>query len=81
MIAQLPDPYREAVELYELKGMPQQDIADKLGLSLSGAKSRVQRGREKLKSLLFSCCSFEQDRRGNIIGYERKNPDPCEMCD
>ncbi len=59
MIAQLPDAYREAVELYELKGIPQQQIADQLGISLSGAKSRVQRGRAKLKSLLFECCSFE----------------------
>lgn len=47
MIAQLPDSYRQAVEMYELEGMPQQQIADNLGISLSGAKSRVQRGREK----------------------------------
>lgn len=71
MISQLPDEYREAIELYELKGIPQQQIADQLGISLSGAKSRVQRGRAKLKSLLFDCCSFERDRRGNIIGYEQ----------
>ncbi len=74
MIAQLPDLYREAVELYELQGMPQQQIADTLGISLSGAKSRVQRGRERLKTLLFNCCSFEQDRRGNIIGCVPNNP-------
>ncbi|NKB80586.1 MAG: RNA polymerase sigma factor SigZ [Nitrospirales bacterium] len=80
MIAQLPDTYREAVELYELKEIPQQQIADKLGISLSGAKSRVQRGREKLKSLLFECCSFEQDRRGNIIGYVRHDPEACDDC-
>lgn len=78
MIAQLPDSYREAVELYELKETPQQEIADKLGISLSGAKSRVQRGRAKLKELLFDCCSFEMDRRGNLISY-RQNKD-CENC-
>ena len=83
MISQLPAPYREAVELYELKGVPQQEIADQLGISLSGAKSRVQRGREKLKSLLFDCCSFEQDRRGNLIGYSKNNgEESCgENCD
>ena len=78
MIRQLPDDYRQAVELYELDGMPQQNIADKLGISLSGAKSRVQRGREKLKSLLFDCCSFEQDRRGNIIGCVQNNSGNCD---
>jgi len=83
MIAQLPANYRQAVELYELKGVPQQEIADQLEISLSGAKSRVQRGREKLKSLLFDCCSFERDRRGNLIGYRKLEGDHgCEdSCD
>lgn len=81
MIAQLPDSYRQAVEMYELEGMPQQQIADNLGISLSVAKSRVQRGREKLKSLLFDCCSFEQDRRGNIIGCVQNHPGGGNACD
>ncbi|NKB67483.1 MAG: RNA polymerase sigma factor SigZ [Candidatus Latescibacteria bacterium] len=77
MIAQLPEVYRQAVELYELKGLPQQDIADRLGLSLSGAKSRIQRGRTQLKSLLLACCSFERDRRGNFIDYSPNDPEDC----
>ena len=80
MIAQLPNTYRDAVELYELKGMPQQQIAETLGISLSGAKSRVQRGRDKLKALLFDCCSFERDRRGNIIGYIQNNRSDGDTC-
>lgn len=80
MIAQLPDSYREAVELYELKGIPQQEIADQLNISLSGAKSRIQRGRAKLKNLLFDCCSFERDIRGNVIGYEQTSPGDCSDC-
>ena len=82
MIAQLPETYRTAVELYEIKGIPQQKIADQLGISLSGAKSRIQRGREKLKSMLFDCCSFERDRRGNVIGFIQKSPIVCHRsCD
>ncbi len=46
-----------------------------------GAKSRVQRGRAKLKSLLFDCCSFERDRRGNVIGYVQNSPGDCDECD
>ena len=80
MIAQLPNTYRDAVELYELKGMPQQQIAGTLGISLSGVKSRVQRGRDKLKTLLFECCSFERDRRGNIIGYIQRNRSDGDTC-
>ena len=82
MISKLPESYRDAVELYELKGIPQQKIADQLGISLSGAKSRVQRGREKLKSMLFECCSFQKDRCGNVIGYVQNNPGNCNTgCD
>ena len=77
MVAKLPETYREAVELYELKGVSQQKIADQLGLSLSAAKSRIQRGREKLKSILFDCCSFEQDRRGNVIACMPNSPEKC----
>ncbi len=80
MISQLPESYREAVELYELQGISQQEIADRLDLSLSGAKSRVQRGRAKLKTLLDDCCSFEQDRRGNVIDYARNNPNDNGRC-
>ena len=79
LIGQLPDRYREAIELYEVNGLTQQEIADRLGISLSGAKSRVQRGREKLKAILNECCSFEQDRHGNIVDYQQNNTGNC--CD
>lgn len=79
-IAALPEPYREATGLYELERVPQQEIADRLGLSLSGAKSRIQRGRAKLRSMLQACCSFEQDRRGNIIDCKQNAPSGCDAC-
>jgi RNA polymerase sigma-70 factor (ECF subfamily) len=69
MIQALPETYKEAVELFELEGIDQEQIADRLGLSLSGAKSRVQRGRRKLKEMLLDCCHFEFDRRGSVIDF------------
>lgn len=72
MVRQLPDGYREAVQLSEIDGLPQQEVADRLGLSLSGAKSRIQRGRVMLKGVLEQCCHFEFDRRGNVMDYEPK---------
>lgn len=79
-IDELPEDYREAVRLAELKEMRQTEIAERTGLSLSGAKSRVQRGRRMLKDLLLECCHFEFDRRGNVIDYER-NQDYCKCCE
>lgn len=82
MIRSLPDGYREAVQLAEIEGLPQQEVADRLGLSLSGAKSRIQRGRVKLKGVLKQCCKFEFDERGNMVDYDPK-PDRtvCRNCD
>lgn len=66
-VGELPPSYREALVLTEWQGLTQEQMAKQLGLSLSGAKSRVQRARVQLKELLFDCCRFELDRRGNIL--------------
>jgi len=72
MIDHLPEKYRQAISLVYVEGMTQKQMAEKLGLSFSGAKSRVQRAREKLKEMLLECCRFEFDRTGNIIDYRYK---------
>jgi RNA polymerase sigma-70 factor (ECF subfamily) len=77
MIEQLPAPYGEALVLTEFKGLTQKQLAAHLGISLSGAKSRVQRGREKLKDALLDCCQLEFDRRGKIIDCTPKDSDCC----
>ncbi len=70
MLECLPSDDREALVLTEYKGLTQAQLAQRLGLSVSGAKSRVQRARAKLKSLLLACCHFELDRAGRVINYE-----------
>jgi len=79
MLVGLPDKYRQALDLAELKGLPQRELADRLGISLSGAKSRVQRGRRLLRAALLDCCHFEFDRRGHVIDYAPR-PDCCRRC-
>jgi RNA polymerase sigma-70 factor (ECF subfamily) len=81
MIEELPPTYREAVKLVELEGVPQAEIARRLGISVSGAKSRVQRGREQLKQVLDRCCRIDLDRRGNVLGYQPRRQDSCEACE
>lgn len=80
-IAALPSPYREALTLTELEGLTQREAAEMIGISLSGMKSRVQRGREQLRRSLEECCHIATDARGHIIAYERrpdgKLPDGC----
>lgn len=79
MVELLPDEYREALILDAFEGLPQKEIAERLGLSLSGAKSRIQRGREKLRELLLACCHFEFDQRGRVIDYY-PHVDCCAGC-
>jgi RNA polymerase sigma-70 factor (ECF subfamily) len=77
MIERLPESYREALILSELDGLTQENVGKKLGISLSGAKSRVQRGRKMLKEMIWSCCHVEFDRRGGVAGYFPKG-DGCK---
>ena len=70
MLERLPEHYREALVLTEYQGLTQKELAERLGLSFSGAKSRVQRAREKLKQLMLECCHFEFDCLGRVIDYQ-----------
>lgn len=67
MIPQLPETYREAVHLAEVDGLTRAEIAAALGLSVSGAKSRVQRGRAHLRRMARRCCELALDARGRVI--------------
>lgn len=81
LIKTLPEPYREAVMLSGVDGLPQRVIARIQGISVSGAKSRVQRGRKMMKDSLMDCCRFDFDRRGTLIDYEprQKTYDVCQV--
>ena len=69
MVEALPEPYRQALLLTEYEGLTQGELAERLGISLSGAKSRVQRARQKIKDELLECCHFEFDRYGRVVDY------------
>jgi RNA polymerase sigma-70 factor, ECF subfamily len=76
-ISSLPAPYREALTLTELQGITQPAAAKLLGISTSGMKSRVQRGREKLRELLESNCNIALDVRGGVIACEPRDVTNC----
>ena len=76
MVRNLPELDRQALVLTEYQGLTQKELAERLGLSLSGAKSRVQRAHEKLRQQLLDCCHFELDRRNHVIDYQPR----CQCC-
>jgi len=79
MIEMIPPALRDALRMYEIEGLPQAEIASRLGISLSAAKSRVQRGRQQLEELLRSRCQLEIDRRGNVIACKPASDITCEQ--
>jgi RNA polymerase sigma-70 factor (ECF subfamily) len=76
MVEDLPEVYREALRLTEYQGLSQKEMSDRLGISFSGAKSRVQRARAKIKEQLLNCCHFQFDYAGRIIDYQSR----CACC-
>lgn len=72
-INKLPEDYKQALLITEFQDISQKELAEKLNISYSGAKSRVQRGRVKLKELILNCCAYQNDKYGNLIDTEDKN--------
>lgn len=72
MIDELPDGYRQALCLADVEGLTQREVADQLGLSVPGAKSRVQRARTKLGEMLRDCCEVEVGGDGRVVGFQRR---------
>lgn len=70
---------QQALQLVEFEGVTQVEAAERLGLSVSGMKSRVQRARLHLRTALDECCRIALDRRGGIISYEART-DQCGTC-
>jgi len=72
-IEKLPEKYKTALIAAEINNVTQKELAERFDISYSGAKSRVQRGKEKLKNLLQECCNFKYDTYGNLIKSNKKN--------
>jgi RNA polymerase sigma-70 factor, ECF subfamily len=70
LVNALPDDYRRALELTDLGGHSQADAARIEGISLSGMKSRVQRGRRQFATLVRQCCHVTTDARGELIDFQ-----------
>jgi RNA polymerase sigma-70 factor (ECF subfamily) len=76
-VAQLASPYREAITLVELEGKTAKEAAEMIGISVSGMKSRVQRGRAQLRELFEQCCEIAVDARGKPTDFTPRACKPC----
>jgi RNA polymerase sigma-70 factor, ECF subfamily len=70
LVDQLPPTYRDALTRVDLHGQTHVQAAAATGISVSGMKSRVQRGRHQLRDLLTACCTVHTDSTGAIYSYD-----------
>lgn len=79
MINSLPEKYKQVIILSEYQNLTYKEISQRLGISISGVKSRTLRARKLLKNMLYDCCNLELDRLGNVIDFQHKTKD-CKFC-
>lgn len=75
LVDELPDRDREVLTLVEVEGLKQAEVAARLGISLSGAKSRVQRARVRLGEALARCCEVALGPDGRAVDFKRHGCD------
>ncbi len=72
LIGFLPEKYGAALRMADIEGLKQQEIADKLNLSLSATKSRIQRGRKLLKEEIHSCFHTKESSNSGLTDFDLK---------
>lgn len=69
----LPEKYSKPLYLSDIEQKSQQEISEILNLSLTATKSRIQRGRKKLKELISECIEISYNKKGQISDFQLKN--------
>lgn len=77
-IAQLPEDYRQLIILSEIEGKSQKELSKSLNINYVTLRSKIQRGREKIKKMLFDACLVEKDTAGRFVDCTPKlNSSSC----
>ena len=74
VLSELSAEDREAIVLCDIQGVTQKAFAERLGLSLPAAKSRVQRARLRLRSQLADACQLTFDAEGKVCCFVPRPP-------
>ncbi len=80
LLKTLPEKYRTPLELSEIENVSQHELAERLNISYSGARSRVQRARKMLKDKLDELYYIKTDSYGNVIACEDRGSCCCKKC-
>jgi RNA polymerase sigma-70 factor (ECF subfamily) len=74
VLSELDTEDSDAITLCDLQGMAQADYARAKGLSLSSAKSRIQRARLRMKARMTVACRVQLDDAGHVLDFVPRAP-------
>ncbi|MBK9440553.1 MAG: sigma-70 family RNA polymerase sigma factor [Comamonadaceae bacterium] len=74
VLSELSPADREAITLCDLQGMAQAEFARQKGLSLSAAKSRLQRARVRLHAQMSQACQVHINDSGLVSDFVPRPP-------
>jgi RNA polymerase sigma-70 factor, ECF subfamily len=69
LINLLPEEYAVPLQMSELQGMKQEQVAEKLNISFGATRTRIHRARNMLKELVEECTISELDAAGHLISF------------
>jgi RNA polymerase sigma-70 factor (ECF subfamily) len=81
VIETFPHEDREVLTLTEIDGLSREELATELKISLTAAKSRVQRARAKLRKTVEECCRLVTDPYGRVIDWRKRSSRSCTQKD
>jgi len=79
VLSELAETDRQAIVYCDIDGKSQQELADLLGITLSGAKSRLQRARLRLKAQMETVCQVRFDESGSVCCFTPRPPLPSDF--
>lgn len=74
VLSELDAQDRDALVCCDIEGMPQAVFAEKMGIKLSTAKSRLQRARQRLRERMNSACQVKLDCLGQVQDFVPRPP-------
>ena len=75
-LSELSEGDREAITRCDIEGLSQEDYARLKGITLPGAKSRVQRARKRLREHLSGACQVKFDAAGKVCCFVPRDDQP-----
>ncbi|MEO9076423.1 MAG: sigma-70 family RNA polymerase sigma factor [Gelidibacter sp.] len=79
IIKALPKKYREPLILFDIQGLKQAQISERLQLPLPTVKSQIQRARKLIAQGFVDCCDFKINDKGYLVG-ELQEKENCKVC-